>query len=76
MKVGFIGLGNMGAAIAANLVRAKHEVIVWNRTAAKTGPLVEAGATLAASPKGGGAGTRGGTHHAGRRCGAGGRVAG
>jgi 3-hydroxyisobutyrate dehydrogenase-like beta-hydroxyacid dehydrogenase len=52
MKVGFIGLGNMGAAIAANLVRAKHEVIVWNRTAAKTGPLVEAGATLAASPKG------------------------
>ncbi len=51
MKVGFIGLGNMGAAIAANLVKAKHEVIVWNRTAAKSGPLVEAGATMAASPK-------------------------
>jgi 3-hydroxyisobutyrate dehydrogenase-like beta-hydroxyacid dehydrogenase len=51
MKIGFIGLGNMGAAIAANLVKAKHEVSVWNRTAAKTGPLVEAGATSAASPR-------------------------
>ena len=51
MKIGFIGLGNMGAAIAANLVRARHEVAVWNRSAAKARPLVDAGAALASSPK-------------------------
>lgn len=51
MRIGFIGLGNMGAAIAANLVRAHHEVAVWNRSADKARPLVEAGALLAASPK-------------------------
>jgi 3-hydroxyisobutyrate dehydrogenase-like beta-hydroxyacid dehydrogenase len=51
MRIGFIGLGQMGAAIANNLVRAKHEVAVWNRSAPKTRPLVEAGATFAASPK-------------------------
>ena len=41
----------MGAAIAANLVRARHDVAVWNRSAEKARALVEAGATLAASPK-------------------------
>ena len=51
MKIGFIGLGQMGAAIAANLVRARHEVCVWNRSAAKARGLVDAGAVLAASPK-------------------------
>ena len=51
MKIGFIGLGQMGAAIAANLVRARHEVCVWNRSAAKARGLVDAGALLAASPK-------------------------
>jgi 3-hydroxyisobutyrate dehydrogenase-like beta-hydroxyacid dehydrogenase len=51
MKIGFIGLGNMGAAIAANLLKAKHEVVVWNRSAAKARPLMEAGAVLASSPK-------------------------
>jgi len=44
MKIGFIGLGNMGAAIAANLVRAHHDVLVWNRSADKAAPLIEAGA--------------------------------
>ena len=39
MKIGFVGLGNMGAAIAANLVKARHEVLVWNRSAAKAKPL-------------------------------------
>jgi 3-hydroxyisobutyrate dehydrogenase-like beta-hydroxyacid dehydrogenase len=33
MRIGFIGLGQMGSAIAANLVHAGHEVIVWNRSA-------------------------------------------
>jgi 3-hydroxyisobutyrate dehydrogenase-like beta-hydroxyacid dehydrogenase len=51
MQIGFIGLGQMGAAIAANLVRARHDVAVWNRTTAKTRPLIELGATLADAPK-------------------------
>jgi len=41
----------MGAAIAANLVRARYDVAVWNRSAEKAAPLVKAGAALAASPK-------------------------
>ncbi len=52
MRIGFIGLGNMGAAIAANLVRARYDVAVWNRSADKARPLVEAGAAMSASPKG------------------------
>jgi len=51
MKIGFIGLGQMGAAIAANLVGARHDVAVWNRSADKAQPLTRAGATLAATPK-------------------------
>jgi 3-hydroxyisobutyrate dehydrogenase-like beta-hydroxyacid dehydrogenase len=51
MKIGFLGLGNMGAAIAANLRKAGHELTVWNRTAAKTTPLVEAGAVRAETPR-------------------------
>src|SRR5690348_6438629 len=47
MKVGFIGLGQMGAGMAANLLRAGHEVTVYNRTRSKTEPLVAQGATLA-----------------------------
>jgi 3-hydroxyisobutyrate dehydrogenase-like beta-hydroxyacid dehydrogenase len=48
MKVGFIGLGRMGAGMAANLLRAGHDVAVYNRSAAKTRPLVEQGARIAA----------------------------
>jgi 3-hydroxyisobutyrate dehydrogenase-like beta-hydroxyacid dehydrogenase len=51
MRIGFLGLGQMGAAIASNLVHAKHEVCVWNRTSEKTRVLVEAGASSAASPR-------------------------
>ena len=47
MKIGFIGLGNMGAAIAGNLVKAGHDVTVYNRTAAKAEPLVAQGAHAA-----------------------------
>jgi 3-hydroxyisobutyrate dehydrogenase-like beta-hydroxyacid dehydrogenase len=50
MKIGFIGLGNMGAAIAPNFLRAGHELIVWNRTAARAEGLVAEGAKLAADP--------------------------
>ncbi|WP_404712770.1 NAD(P)-dependent oxidoreductase [Sphingomonas sp. MMS24-J13] len=50
MKIGFVGLGRMGTAIAGNLLKAGHEVSVWNRSADKAEPLVAAGATLATSP--------------------------
>jgi 3-hydroxyisobutyrate dehydrogenase-like beta-hydroxyacid dehydrogenase len=49
MKVGFIGLGNMGSGMAANLLAAGHEVTVFNRTRAKADPLVAKGATVAHS---------------------------
>lgn len=48
MKVGFIGLGNMGAAMAANLLKAGHDVTVYNRTASKADDLVKQGARRAA----------------------------
>jgi len=44
MKVGFIGLGQMGAAMAANLLKAGHEVTVYNRTPAKAATLAREGA--------------------------------
>ena len=44
MKIGFIGLGQMGAAMAANLLKAGHEVAVYNRTASKAEALVRLGA--------------------------------
>jgi 3-hydroxyisobutyrate dehydrogenase-like beta-hydroxyacid dehydrogenase len=51
MKIGFLGLGKMGAAMAANLLRAEHEVVVWNRSTQKAQPLVAAGAVLARTPR-------------------------
>ncbi|MBB4867987.1 3-hydroxyisobutyrate dehydrogenase-like beta-hydroxyacid dehydrogenase [Pseudomonas nitritireducens] len=50
MKIGFLGLGGMGAAMAANLIRAGHQVTVWNRSPAAAEPLVELGAIAATSP--------------------------
>ena len=47
MKVGFIGLGHMGAGMATNLLKAGHEVTVYNRTLAKAEALVAEGAVLA-----------------------------
>ncbi|WP_199096365.1 NAD(P)-dependent oxidoreductase [Dyella sp. ASV21] len=44
MKVGFIGLGAMGSAMASNLIKAGHEVTVWNRSPGATEPLVSLGA--------------------------------
>jgi 3-hydroxyisobutyrate dehydrogenase-like beta-hydroxyacid dehydrogenase len=49
MKVGFIGLGNMGSGMAANLIKAGHHVTVYNRSSAKVDALAEQGATPAAS---------------------------
>lgn len=49
MKVGFIGLGRMGAGMAAHLIKAGHEVTVYNRTPIKAGALVTQGAKRADS---------------------------
>ena len=49
--IGFIGLGAMGEPMAANLVKAGFRVMVWNRSADKMRPLVEAGATPAPTPR-------------------------
>jgi 3-hydroxyisobutyrate dehydrogenase-like beta-hydroxyacid dehydrogenase len=49
MKVGFIGLGNMGIAMAANLLKAGHDLTVYNRTAEKAEPLMAQGARRAHS---------------------------
>jgi len=47
MRIGFIGLGIMGAPMALNLARGGQPLIVWNRSADKTGPLRAAGAEVA-----------------------------
>ena len=49
-RVAFLGLGTMGAAMAANLARAGYPLTVWNRTPGKAFGLVELGATEAATP--------------------------
>src|ERR1700746_2609776 len=49
MKLGFIGLGHMGTAMAANLVKAGHQVSVFNRTAGRAGALIPLGAHEASS---------------------------
>ena len=47
MRAGFIGLGHMGAGMAANLAKAGHAVAVYNRSPDKAAPLTELGATAA-----------------------------
>ncbi len=49
MEIGFVGLGQMGTGMAANLLKAGHQVTVFNRTPAKAEPLVAEGARAAAS---------------------------
>ncbi len=50
MNVAFLGLGTMGAPMAANILRRGHALTVWNRTSSRARPLVDAGARLAATP--------------------------
>ncbi|MGY3039337.1 3-hydroxyisobutyrate dehydrogenase-like beta-hydroxyacid dehydrogenase [Rhodanobacter sp. TND4EL1] len=50
MKIGFIGLGAMGSAMASNLVVAGHSVTVWNRSEAACAPLASLGAKVASTP--------------------------
>ncbi len=51
MKIGFVGLGIMGSAMASNLLKAGFKVTVWNRSPDKYSLLVDLGATVAASPR-------------------------
>jgi 3-hydroxyisobutyrate dehydrogenase-like beta-hydroxyacid dehydrogenase len=50
MKLGFVGLGRMGSGMARNLIRAGHEVSVFNRTRQKAEALTRDGAVIADSP--------------------------
>jgi 2-hydroxy-3-oxopropionate reductase len=50
-KVGFVGLGIMGAAMAGNLLEAGHELVVHNRTRTKAEQLIPYGALVADSPR-------------------------
>ena len=50
MKIGFIGLGQMGRGMAARLVEKGHELVVWNRSPAPAAALKALGASVAASP--------------------------
>lgn len=50
MYVGFIGLGQMGRAIAANVLRAGHKLLVWNRSEAPMRELASLGAEMAVVP--------------------------
>jgi len=50
LRVGFIGMGIMGSAMAANVRKGGFSLTVYNRTAEKVAPLVELGAEAADSP--------------------------
>jgi 3-hydroxyisobutyrate dehydrogenase-like beta-hydroxyacid dehydrogenase len=50
MKVGFIGLGNMGSAIARNLIKKGHTLTVYNRTRSRAEPFASLGARIAETP--------------------------
>ena len=47
MKIGFIGLGNMGSGMARNLIGAGHTLSVYNRTRSRAEPLAAFGASIA-----------------------------
>jgi 3-hydroxyisobutyrate dehydrogenase-like beta-hydroxyacid dehydrogenase len=50
MKVGFVGLGNMGSAMARNLIKAGHTVTVYNQTRSRAEALQSLSATVARTP--------------------------
>ena len=50
MRIGVCGTGRMGSSIARRLIGLGHDVGVWNRNRAKTGPLTDAGAKLFGTP--------------------------
>jgi len=50
MRIGFLGLGKMGAPMAQRLIAAGHELAVWNRTEGRTDALAREGAIVAGTP--------------------------
>lgn len=50
LKIGWLGTGRMGFALATRLLQAGHDVTVYNRTRSKAEPLVELGATIVDTP--------------------------
>lgn len=50
-RVAFCGLGLMGAGMASSILRAGHDVRVWNRSPDKARRLIDAGARLVTSPR-------------------------
>src|SRR5712672_2610568 len=50
MNIAFIGLGNMGSAMATNLLKAGHTLTVYNRSRARADALKPLGARVAATP--------------------------
>jgi 3-hydroxyisobutyrate dehydrogenase-like beta-hydroxyacid dehydrogenase len=50
MRIGFLGLGNMGKPMALRLLAAGHELSVWNRSEGRTEPLLREGAIAAGTP--------------------------
>ena len=50
MRIGFVGLGDMGQAIVPLLLAAGHPVTGWNRTESKARPLIEQGMTWGGTP--------------------------
>ncbi|PZQ90686.1 MAG: NAD(P)-dependent oxidoreductase [Leifsonia xyli] len=50
-RIGFLGMGNMGSAMAGRLLESGHELVVWNRTTSACDELVARGAIRAASAR-------------------------
>src|ERR1700724_1936312 len=50
MNIAFIGLGNMGSAMATNLLKAGHTLSVYNRSRARADALKSLGARVASTP--------------------------
>src|SRR5882672_11483627 len=50
LKVGLSGLGNMGSAMARNLIKARHDLTVYNRTQSRAEPFASLGARIAETP--------------------------
>ena len=50
LKIGFIGIGIMGQPMAANILNAGYELMVYNRTAGKTKAIADAGGRVASTP--------------------------
>ncbi|HEX4594108.1 MAG TPA: NAD(P)-dependent oxidoreductase [Bryobacteraceae bacterium] len=51
MKIGFVGLGDMGQAIVPRLINAGHTVVGWNRTKEKAAPMFKLGMLWAGTPR-------------------------